>query len=534
MSENDNSQNHTELLSTPSRSVPWWKKPWITGVILVILAGGGYIWWAKPAFLFKTQGAADGRAGSGGSAGPTGGGGFGGGGFGGPGGRRGGQTAPVGAAKARTADVNIYIPALGSVTAANTATVRARIDGLVLLKLNFKEGQTVKEGQLLAQLDPRAAQVQLSQAQGQLARDAALLQNGKVDLERYRKLLAQDSIAKQQLDTQESLVRQQEATVKIDQANVDAAKLQLSYTQVIAPISGRVGLKQVDVGNVVHTSDVNGVAIITQVQPINVVFTIPEVNIARVLQQLQGGAAMPVEAWDRDQKNMIASGELITADNQIDATTGTIKLKAKFNNDDLALFPNQFVNIKLLMDVRHGATVVPTAAVLRGTDGPFVYVVKPDKSVTVRQVRTGAVQGDDTMIIRGVEPGEVVVIDGTDRLREGMKVESIVRAEQPVEVGVKQPRRGRNGQGGPGGFGGGNRPMNPDGTPRQRPDGQVVGSQGFGGNRPANPDGTPRQRPTNPDGTPRQWPKNPDGTPRQFPGGGFGGNRQDNAPSAAP
>ena len=287
----------------------------------------------------------------------------------------------------------------------------------------FHEGDVVRAGDLLVQIDPRPFQVMLDQGIGQKARDEALLKNAQVDLERYRLLVEQDSIPKQQLDTQEALVRQYQAAIKIDDAQIENARLQLAYSRITAPISGRLGLRLVDVGNIVHANDTNGLVVITQLLPITVVFTIPEDSIRPVMQRLYSGDKPPVEAWDRDQKNKLATGQLLTVDNQIDVTTGTVRLKALFPNDDRMLFPNQFVNARLLLDTKKGVTLIPTVAIQRGTQGPFVYLVKPDQTVSMRPVKLGPTQGDDAAVDSGVSPGELLVVDGADKLREGAKVE---------------------------------------------------------------------------------------------------------------
>src|SRR5437764_1370889 len=349
-----------------------------------------------------------------------------------PSGRRGagagdaGRPTPVATMAVRQGDFDVYLNALGTVTARGTVTVRSRVDGQ-LLRVLFDEGQVVKAGQLLAEIDPRPFEVQLEQMNGQLAKDQALLANAKVDLERYQTLLKQDSIASQQVDTQASLVRQYEATIASDKGQVDNAKLQLSFTKITAPIAGRLGLRQVDAGNMIRATDTNGLVVITQVQPVDVVFPIPESNLPRVQRRLSGGDPPVVDAYDRNQTRKLATGKLITIDNQIDTATGTIKLKASFANDDSGLFPNQFVNVKMLLETLHGATIVPTAAVLRGAPGTFVYVVKDDKTVTVRPVKVGPIEGENAVIDSGITPGEVVVVDGTDRLREGAKVETVTR-----------------------------------------------------------------------------------------------------------
>lgn len=343
----------------------------------------------------------------------------------GRGGRRGGfdpnRPMPVTTAAARSGDIDVTLAALGTVTPRATVTVKPRVDGQ-LVALHFREGETVKAGALLAEIDPRPFQVQLTQAQGQMARDQALLKNARVDLDRYQTLFKQDSIARQQLDTQASLVRQYEGAVEADRGQVENAKLQLSYARVTAPIGGRLGLRQVDVGNVVHASDATGIVVITQVQPVDVVFAIPEDAIAGVMRSLRAGDKLPVQAWDRAMKNRIATGTLLTADNQIDTATGTVKLKAQFTNEDAALFPNQFVNVRLLTAVRHDATVVPAAGIQQGSQGAFVWLVTDQRTVTLRPVKAGATQGDEVEIVSGLKPGDRIVIENADKLRDGAKV----------------------------------------------------------------------------------------------------------------
>jgi multidrug efflux system membrane fusion protein len=402
------------LLQAPP--VPVWRRWWFWIALLVLAIAGVYAW---RTFANKPAEADTATAGQAGAAGGRRAGAGSGGGAGGPGGR---TQAPVVVATAKTSDLSVFLNSLGAVVPLNTVIVKSRVDGQ-LNRVLFNEGQVVKKGDLLAEIDPRAFEVQLTQAEGQMARDQALLKNAQVDLERYKTLFQQDSIAKQQVDTQESLVRQYEGAVKVDRGQIDNAKLQLSYTKVIAPISGRAGLRQVDTGNIIHASDANGIVILTQLQPISVLFTVAEDSIPAVMKRQRNESKVPIEVWDRAHKNKLGSGVLASVDNQIDATTGMVKMKAQFSNDDAMLFPNQFVNTRMLVDVLRDVTVIPTAGVQRGSQGSFVYVLKPDSTVTLRLVKVGATEGDNTAIESGVAPGDQVVVDGADRLREGAKVE---------------------------------------------------------------------------------------------------------------
>jgi multidrug efflux system membrane fusion protein len=389
---------------------PFFKHWWFWFILLCLIAGGGFAFWKKQQ---SPTSASTGKSGNKAAALPT----------------------PVFVVPARKGDMNLYLTGLGSVTPLNNVTVRSRVDGQ-LMTVHFREGQNVTKGSLLAVIDPRPFQVQLTQAEGQMVRDREQLNNARLDLERYRTLWKQDSIPRQQLDTQEALVRQNEGAVKVDQGQIDSARLQLTYSRITAPISGRVGLRLVDPGNMVHATDAGGLLTITQMQPIAVVFPLPEDSLPQVLLKMKGGQ-LGVEAFDREMKLKLAAGELATVDNQIDPTTGTVKLKASFANREGELFPNQFVNVRLLLDVKKDVIIVPSAAIQKSPQGAFAFVLKPDKTVTMRTVKTGITQGGETSVVEGLEVGEQVVVDGAERLREGSKVE-VKEREQAGKGGGKQ------------------------------------------------------------------------------------------------
>ncbi len=343
------------------------------------------------------------------------------------------RAVPVAVITAARGDLNLSLNALGTVIPAQAVTVKSRVDGQ-LLRVHFQEGQFVKAGDLLAEIDPRAFDVQLAQAQGQLARDTALLKNAQIDLERYEMLWSQDSIAKQEVDAQASLVRQYEGAVKVDEGQIADAKLQLSYAKITAPVGGRVGLKQVDPGNIVHTSDTGGIVTITQIQPIYVLFTLPEDNLPRLLQKLNSKQQVAIDAYDRSQKLKLASGMLNAIDNQIDTATGTLKIKAQFSNDDNSLFPNQFVNVRLQIDTLRDRILAPVEAVQTGAEGHFVYVLQADGSAKLQAVQLGESDGKRVVIDRGLDDGAVVIVEGLEQLRDGSKVDVVKRDGQKVEA----------------------------------------------------------------------------------------------------
>lgn len=397
---------------------------WLVLACIAVLAGGGLWWWLAHRPADATPGAASQQpAGRGGRMGPGAGG-----------------TQPVSVGVVELRDMRQLVSAIGTLNARATAVVRVKVAG-ELQKLHFKEGDEVKAGQLLAEIDPRSYQASLDQAQGALQRDQAQLKNAQLDLQRYQALLAQDSIASQQVDTQKSLVQQLQGTVANDQGQVDAARLQLSYTKVIAPIAGRLGLRQADLGNVLNPSDTNGLVSITQVRPIDAVFSLPEAHVSTLAQQLAKGQQLPVELWDRDQKQLLGKGQLNALDNAIDTTTGTVKAKAAFPNADGTLFANQFVNVKLQVNRFEQVLTVPSTAVQNN----YVYLVQADHTVTQRKIKVGVTDGDRVSVQGELAPGDQVVTDGIDRLREGAQVtviadDKVQQVDQAVQQARSQPR----------------------------------------------------------------------------------------------
>lgn len=386
----------------------------VLACILILLVAGGF---GIHALMAKKAATPDARSGAGG--------------------RSGRQNSPVVAQAVIRGDMPVRLGALGTVTARSTATVRVQVSGR-LEKILFHEGDTVKAGQVLARIDPRSFQNQVDSAAAQIAKDQALLSSAQIDLKRYQTLLAQNSIASQQVDTQSATVDQLKATLAADRATLAQAQLQLSYTRVTAPISGRVGLRQIDAGNLVQTSDSNGLVVITEVQPINVVFPVPQQQLQAVLARQKGGGDFAVEAWDADNRKLLARGKLASIDNLIDTTTGTIKLKAQFANDDGRLFPNQFVNVRLTVDTLENSVLAPMSAVQPGVKGSFVFVVDDSNKVSMRQVQAGPNDGSRVAVFSGLEPGERVITDGIDRVRDGATVQVMAQADTPAPLARKR------------------------------------------------------------------------------------------------
>jgi multidrug efflux system membrane fusion protein len=333
----------------------------------------------------------------------------------------GGGPTPVVATAATTGNIGVYVTGLGAITPVYTVTVKSRVDGQ-LMTVHFQEGDLVKQDEPLIEIDPRPYIAAVTQAEGQLARDQALLANAHVDLDRYALLMKTNAIPEQQYATQEALVKQDEGIVKNDQGTLDAAKLNVTYSHITSPITGIVGLRLVDPGNIVHAADTNGMIVIAQIQPISVIFPISEDQLPPVLQKVRAGQKLTVDAWDRELKNKIATGTLATLDNEIDQTTGTVKLRAMFANDNRALFPNQFVNARLLEQEKTGVTLLQSAAIQRNTNDTYVYLIKPDNTVTIRTIKVGTTEGDQTEVTSGLSPGDKVVMTGVDKLQEGSKV----------------------------------------------------------------------------------------------------------------
>jgi len=456
-------------------AAPPTKSKWWVWVVLLAVVGLGF-WY----FHGRSTSEADTKAGAGGKGR-------------GKGGGFANMVVPVVVASAQKGDLPVYLIGLGTATAFNTVTVHTRVDGQIV-KVNFTEGQYVHQGDALIEIDPRPYQVMLEQAEGQLAKDQAQLHDVQVDFERYTLLFNEGVIPKQQVDTQQAQVGQFQGAIKADQATIDNAKLQLVYCNITAPISGRIGLRLVDMGNIVHASDSNGLLVITQVQPISVIFTLPQDQLQQVLGKLYGEHSLPVDAYDRDDSTKIAEGKLLTIDNQIDTTTGTYKLKAVFQNDHNVLFPNQFVNVHMLVDVKHNLMIVPAAAIQRGPQGTYVYVVENGNTVRIRPVTLSQTTGNNVGISAGLNAGDVVVIDGQDKLQDGSQVTTTT---SPTGQATG---RGNGGNGAQNGAG-------------QSNTGQAAGQSGQGETPAGTPSTTPPPSP-NPPATKHKGqrnPSNPDG-----------------------
>jgi len=404
------------VTSAPADSVPPARaKPprrrwlWMSLAILLILAlGACFLWWRVAAA--KSAAAAKAAA-------------------------KGPPPIPVVATTSHKGDIAVYYSGLGAVTPLATVTVRTRVDGQ-LMSVRYREGDTIHEGDLLAEIDDGPYLAALTQAEGQLIRDQAALENARIDLVRYQQLVPQKAIPEQQLATQQATVHQDEGVVKLDQGQIQGAKVNLAYCRISAPVTGRVGLRLVDPGNIVQASDTNGLVVITQMDPISAIFTISEDQLQVVLKKMAGGQKLAVDAYDRDAKTKLAQGSLTTLDNQIDPTTGTLKLRATFQNAKGTLFPNQFVNARMLVQEKRGVTLVSTAAVQRNSQATYVYVVKTDSTVTVRPIIIGTTEGDDSEVTSGLVPGEVIVMTGVDKLQEGTKVKAQIPA---AKVPAKPP-----------------------------------------------------------------------------------------------
>jgi multidrug efflux system membrane fusion protein len=396
------------------------RRLWLWILVLFLLALGGYLVWAKITAKQAADAAAKAAA-------------------------KGPPPIPVVAATSRKGDIGVYYSGLGAVTPLATVTLRSRVDGQ-LMSVRYREGDTVQQGDRLVEIDDGPYQAALTQAEGQLLRDQAALENARIDLARYQQLAPLKAIPEQQLATQQATVHQDEGVVKLDAGLIESAKVNLAYCKIAAPVTGRVGLRLVDLGNIVHAADANGLAVITQMDPISAIFTISEDQLQVVLKKMAAGQTLQVDAYDRDGKTKLAQGSLTTLDNQIDPTTGTLKLRATFRNTKGTLFPNQFVNVRLLVQEKHGVTLVPTTAVQRNSQATYVYVVKADSSVTVRPIVIGTTEGDDSEVTSGLAPGEVVVMTGVDKLQEGSKVKAQVPSASPPASPAVSPPVNRSAQ----------------------------------------------------------------------------------------
>jgi multidrug efflux system membrane fusion protein len=399
---------------TPKKSRPSRLRRWLLLLVLLLLGVAVYFLWPK---IAQMQSA--GKASKTGTAGPA--------------------PIPVVATKARTGDIGVYYTGLGAVTPLATVTVRTRVDGQ-LMSVRYREGDTVQKGDLLVEIDDGPYQAALTQAEGQLVRDQATLENARIDLVRYQQLVPQRAIPEQQLATQLATVHQYEGVVKVDEGQIESAKVNLAYCKIAAPVTGRIGLRLVDQGNIVHATDANGLVVITQMDPISAIFTIAEDQLQVVIQKMAAGQPLQVDAYDRAGSGKLAQGTLTTLDNQVDPTTGTLKLRATFDNSKGTLFPNQFINARLLVQEKRGVTLVPNAAIQRNSQATYVYVVQPDSTVTVRSVVIGTTEGDDSEVTSGLKPGEVVVMTGVDKLEEGSKVNAqIPSTNAPAGASVSPP-----------------------------------------------------------------------------------------------
>jgi multidrug efflux system membrane fusion protein len=388
----DTLKKHAPPPSKPGRR----SRVWVWLLVLVVLAAAAYFIWSKKTASDAAAAAAQAK-------------------------KKGPPAIPVVSAKARKGNIPVYLVNLGGVLPIYTVTVKSRVDGQ-LMDVHYKEGDIVQKGAPIVEIDSRPYDAALVQAEGQLLRDQALLDNARIDLARYKTLVAQNAVPEQQLATQQALVTQDEGIVKTDQGVIDMAKLNVVYSHITSPISGRVGLRLVDPGNIVHAADTNGMLVITQMDPISVLFPLPEDQVPVVLQKLNAGQRLPVDAFDRSSDTLLAHGYLATVDNQIDPTTGSLRWRANFDNPGYKLFPNQFVNVRLLVQMKQGVTLAPTATIQRNSQSTYVYLVKPDSTVTVRTVQIGTVEGNDSEITSGLQPGDQIVMTGVDKLQEGTKV----------------------------------------------------------------------------------------------------------------